>query len=203
MEQDIACYKAKNANSIDITYHDRSLYLFPWSPLFPLAVHRLGYCINNRWGDGSKKSLSRLFLKALYHIGRFLSVVIQKTQIEEDARIADGVYLSPKGGIILGANTIGKGCTIHHNVTIGFGFGRGRKMERPDIGENVWIGSGAIIYGKIKIGDRAVIGPKTVVTKNIPPDSVVYGNPAAIIKKKIDNAKFHQTSSPHIFAEII
>jgi maltose O-acetyltransferase len=50
------------------------------------------------------------------------------------------------------------------------------------IGNNVWVGGGAIINPGVKIGDNAVIGAGSVVTKDIPPDAVAAGNPARIIK---------------------
>ncbi|RPD97935.1 sugar O-acetyltransferase [Aureibaculum marinum] len=54
------------------------------------------------------------------------------------------------------------------------------------IGNDVWIGGGAIICPGVNIGDRAVIGAGAVVTKNVPNDVLVGGNPAKIVKK-IDN----------------
>jgi serine acetyltransferase len=203
MQKDIVRYRTMNAMDTDAKCCNKFFYMFPGSPLFPLAVHRYGCSINKRWGTDPTKKSVRLIFKAFYHIGRFLSVVIRKTQIEEEVKIDDGVYISPKGGIIIGANSIGKGCTIHHNVTIGFGFGRGRGLQRPDIGENVWIGPDTIIYGNIKVGDGAVIGPNTVVNKNVLPRCVISGNPAKIIKKDINNKKLHQTNFPDIFKDII
>lgn len=46
------------------------------------------------------------------------------------------------------------------------------------------IGAGACILGNITIGDNTVIGANAVVTHNIPPNVVVAGNPARIIKEK-------------------
>ncbi|WP_070964093.1 sugar O-acetyltransferase [Vibrio sonorensis] len=51
-----------------------------------------------------------------------------------------------------------------------------------NIGDNVWIGAGAIVLGGVSIGDRSVIGAGAVVTKDIPADSVAVGNPAKVIK---------------------
>ena len=51
------------------------------------------------------------------------------------------------------------------------------------IGENVWIGDKATILPGVSIGDGAVIGANAVVTKDVPPYSVVVGNPAKIINK--------------------
>jgi len=59
------------------------------------------------------------------------------------------------------------------------------------IGNDVWIGSGSIIKGGTKIGDGVIIGSGSVVSGEIPPYSVVAGNPARVFfdRKKID---FHQ-----------
>ena len=51
------------------------------------------------------------------------------------------------------------------------------------IGDNVWIGDKATILPNVKIGQGAVIGANSVVTKDVPPFSVVGGNPAKIIKR--------------------
>jgi maltose O-acetyltransferase len=50
------------------------------------------------------------------------------------------------------------------------------------IGDNCWIGGGAIILPGISIGNNCVIGAGSVVTKNIPNDSMAVGNPAKVIK---------------------
>lgn len=52
------------------------------------------------------------------------------------------------------------------------------------IGKNVWIGDGARILGGVTIGDGAVIGANSVVTKDVPAYTVVAGNPAVIIKSE-------------------
>ena len=50
------------------------------------------------------------------------------------------------------------------------------------IGNNVWIGAGAIILPGITIGDNSIVGAGAVVTKDVPSNVVVVGNPAKIIK---------------------
>lgn len=54
-----------------------------------------------------------------------------------------------------------------------------------NIGNDVWIGGGAIILPGITIGNNCVIGAGSVVTKNIPDNSMALGNPARVIKKLI------------------
>ena len=51
------------------------------------------------------------------------------------------------------------------------------------IGNNVWIGGGAILLPGVTIGDNVVIGAGSVVTKDIPSDSVACGNPCRVIRE--------------------
>lgn len=55
----------------------------------------------------------------------------------------------------------------------------GLEVAKPvTIGEDVWIGGGAIILAGATIGDRAIVGAGSVVTRDVPADAVVVGNPA-------------------------
>ena len=51
------------------------------------------------------------------------------------------------------------------------------------IEEDVWIGAGVIVIPGVKIGARSIIGAGSVVTKDVPSDTVVAGNPAKILRK--------------------
>lgn len=55
------------------------------------------------------------------------------------------------------------------------------------IGNDVWIGKESVIMPGVKIGDGAIIGAYSVVTKDVEPYSVVGGNPAKLIKKRFDD----------------
>ncbi|MCA8021557.1 sugar O-acetyltransferase [Burkholderia metallica] len=50
------------------------------------------------------------------------------------------------------------------------------------IGRNVWIGAGATIIGGVMVGENAVVGAGSVVTRDVPPNTLVGGNPARIIR---------------------
>lgn len=57
----------------------------------------------------------------------------------------------------------------------------GLERARPvTIGEDVWIGGGAIILGGVTIADRAIVGAGSVVTKDVPADAFAAGNPASV-----------------------
>lgn len=62
--------------------------------------------------------------------------------------------------------------------------GEGWEAAEPiAIGNNVWLGGGAIVLPGVTIGDDSVVGAGAVVTKDVPPRSVVVGNPARIIRE--------------------
>jgi len=60
------------------------------------------------------------------------------------------------------------------------------KPPEVHIGNDVWIGRSAIVLGGITIGDGAVIGAGSVVTKNVPAYAIVAGNPARIIRYRFE-----------------
>lgn len=80
----------------------------------------------------------------------------------------------------VGSKRIGSNCQIWHNVTIG--INKSFVGDRPTIGDNVSIYTGAIIYGGITIGDNATIAAGSIVYKDVPANAIVAGNPARLIK---------------------
>lgn len=55
------------------------------------------------------------------------------------------------------------------------------------IGENVWIGSGAIILPGVRIGDNSIIGAGSVVTRDIPSNVIAVGNPCKVLREICEN----------------
>jgi len=86
----------------------------------------------------------------------------------------------------LGPITINSGVTIGHNCTLypGVIIGENKFHDNvPTIGNNVFFAAGAKVFGKVKIGNNVVVGPNSVVIKDIPDNCVVSGVPAKIIKQ--------------------
>lgn len=98
--------------------------------------------------------------------------------------VGEGFYIGHFGGIVVnGLTKIGRNVNISTGVVIGQS-NRGDKMGVPVIGNEVYIGPGAKIFGKITVGNNVAIGANAVVTSDIPDNSVVAGMPAHIISNK-------------------
>lgn len=96
--------------------------------------------------------------------------------------INSGCRFQDQGGI-----TIGDGSLIGHNVvlaTLNHNLNpakRANLLPAPiKIGKGVWIGSNSTVLPGVSIGDNAVIGAGSVVTRDIPPNAIAAGNPAKI-----------------------
>jgi serine O-acetyltransferase len=92
-------------------------------------------------------------------------------------RIGRRVRIWHRGGIWLGARAIGDDVHIRHNTTFGV-LNRSDLEAKPMIGNRVDIGVGAGIFGAVTVGDDAMIGPNSVVVRDVPPGSTVMGVPA-------------------------
>lgn len=104
-------------------------------------------------------------------------------QIPIRTQIGEGFYIGHFGTVVINGNAkIGKNCNIAHSTTIGQA-NRGKRKGYPTIGDYVWIGTGAVIVGKINIGDNVLIAPNSFVNIDVPENSLVVGNPAKIIAK--------------------
>jgi serine O-acetyltransferase len=98
--------------------------------------------------------------------------------------IGAGLYISHFGGIVVNGDAVlGRNCNLGNGVTIGMSV-RGSRMGCPTIGDDVFIGPGARIIGKLTVGHRAAIGANSVVLSDVPDDSVMAGLPAKIVSTR-------------------
>lgn len=113
------------------------------------------------------------------------------TDCGKNIKIGKNVFINAccrfqdQGGI-----EIGDGSLIGHNTTIAtlnHDFNPDKRANlHPSpvkIGKNVWIGSDSTILPGVEIGNGAVIGAGSVVTKNVPANSIAVGSPARVIKQ--------------------
>lgn len=104
--------------------------------------------------------------------------------LSRDAEVGPGLYIGHFSGIVVTPGAvIGRNCNLSQNVTIGVPAVKDKNLY-PVIGNNVYIGAGAVILGAIKIGDNSAIGANSVVTKDVPANARVVGAPARIINMK-------------------
>lgn len=101
--------------------------------------------------------------------------------------IGPGFKISHGWGIVITQHArIGRNVTLFHGVTIGQADRIARDGSRttsyPVLEDNVWVGPGAAILGGVVIGNGSRILAGAVVTVDVPPRSMVAGNPAAVIR---------------------
>lgn len=98
------------------------------------------------------------------------------------------VTLYCAGGVSIGDNCLfGSDILItdenHGTLPIGQYRENPLQVKAVAIGKNVWIGDKVVILPGVKIGDNAVIAAGSIVTKSVPEDTIVGGNPARVIKR--------------------
>ena len=110
-------------------------------------------------------------------------VRFHEVKIGKNVIVMNGCLMMAAGGITIGDET-----QIAANVQL---ISNNHDLEDRNvitckpiiIGKNVWIGAGSTILPGVSIGDNSVVGAASVVTKDVPPDTIVAGNPAKIIRE--------------------
>ncbi|MCX5786493.1 MAG: serine O-acetyltransferase [Elusimicrobia bacterium] len=99
-------------------------------------------------------------------------------EIHPGAAIGRRFFIDHGMGVVIGETAeIGDDVLMYQGVVLG-GTSLEKKKRHPTIGNGVVIGSGAIILGAINIGDHSRIGAGSVVLKEVPPQTTVFGVPA-------------------------
>ena len=107
--------------------------------------------------------------------------VIVGIYLPRGASIGPGLLIYHFGGIWVHPNAvIGRDCTLRNNVCIGNSF---ESEDAPIIGDNVEFGVGAVVIGKIHVGNNARIGANAVVLTDVPENCTAFGVPAYILPK--------------------
>lgn len=142
----------------------------------------------NIWRNGKKKAQICLGNNCYVSRGTILKSFFRHIIIHQNTFLGEYVVIYGHGGVEIGENTLIAMHTVivssNHTIPL-----RSEKIrDKPDIllptkiGSDVWIGANCTILGGVRIGDGAVIGAGSVVTKDIPPYAIAFGNPAKVIK---------------------
>jgi serine O-acetyltransferase len=111
-------------------------------------------------------------------------------QIPSNIPIGKGFFIGHFGTIVVSIYaSFGNNCNIAHNCTVG-ASGANNQKKAPQIKDRVWIGAGAVLVGDIVVGPNVVIAPNAFVNFDVPPHSLVIGNPGKIISKQNPTKKY-------------
>ena len=147
-----------------------------------MKLDKKGKLIINIFNYG-KKHIARdnlwhkLNYKLYTFLNAFICIGIFNTEMKASKSISSHIYFFHPYGIVINSDSVIKDhVVIRQQVTIG---NKGEtNRECPIIKENVEIGAGAKIIGKVRIGKNSKIGANAVVTKSFPPNSILVGVPA-------------------------
>ncbi|WP_158943844.1 serine O-acetyltransferase [Granulicella sp. S190] len=167
--EDIARYRSMG-------HSGKQLWFSP--AVWAVAIYRFGHWLYVE----NPPYLLRIPYKIIHLFAYMFSEVVMEMCLDPQATIGGGLYIAHIGGVHINPQAIiGSNCDIAHRVTIGASaMGRG---GAPVLGDRVYIGTGATLVGKIKVGSGAKIAANTLVMSNIPEGATVMGVPGRIIMR--------------------
>jgi len=143
-----------------------------------LVVYRFG-----RWRYGVRPALLRKLLSLIYKILFKLIQIVTGIALPCEVPIGRNFVIDHFGGIVIsGFAKFGDNCRIRNGVVVG--LQRVEEPGAPVFGDNVDIGTGAKVLGRISIGNNVLIGANAVVITDVPDDSIAVGVPAVIKPRK-------------------
>ena len=164
------------------------LLLYPG--LHAIWIHRIAHWL---W-----QHRLRLIARFLSHCARFWTTI----EIHPGATVGRRFFIDHGAGVVVGETAeIGNDVLMYQGVVLG-GTTLEKKKRHPTIGNNVVIGSAAILLGPITIGDRSRVGANSVVVNSVPSECVVVGVPGRIVKgRRKENMDLEHGDMPDPFNE--
>ena len=102
-------------------------------------------------------------------------------ELPVNAKVGGGLHLRHTNGVVVHPEAeVGMDCNLSQGVTIGIG-GRGERRGVPRVGDRVYFGPGAKVFGPIVVGDDVAIGANSVVNRDVPPRAVAVGVPFRVV----------------------
>jgi serine O-acetyltransferase len=139
-----------------------------------MVVYRFG-----RWRYGVRPVLLRKVFSIVYRVLYKAVQILTGIELPCEAQVGRNFVIDHFGGIVVsGFAQFGDDCRIRNGVVVG--LARTDDPCAPVIGDNVDIGAGAKVLGRIRIGNNVLIGANAVVTRDVPDDSIAVGVPAVV-----------------------
>lgn len=192
--EDLARYRAKG-------YSGKDLWLEP--AIWSIASYRLGNWLH----VGKPNPILRSPLKLISFLLTKFCLIFMEMDIDPQATIGGGLYIGHIGGVHINPGAVlGRNCNLTHRITIG-ASAMGRSGI-PIVGDDVYIGTGAVLVGKIKVGSGAKIAANTLVMTNVPEGATVMGVPGRVVmrpqpKKPTTTEAPVQTATPRREVETV
>lgn len=137
-----------------------------------LVVYRFG-----RWRYGVRPVPLRKLCSLVYRVLYKLVQIVTGIELPCEVELGRNFVIDHFGGIVVsGYARFGDNCRIRNGVVVG--LARTDDPCAPVIGDNVDIGAGAKVLGRIRVGNNVLIGANAVVVTNIPDDCIAVGIPA-------------------------
>ena len=141
------------------------------------GLHALWY---HRWANFLWRHRFRFLARFFSHISRFLTGI----EIHPGAKIGRRFFIDHGAGVVIGETAeVGEDVLIYQGVVLG-GTSLKKGKRHPTLGNNVVIGTGAVVLGAISVGDGARIGSGSVVVKSVPPGATVVGIPGRVVEDR-------------------
>ncbi len=148
-----------------------------------------------------------LWMRDLFWLARFISHTsrfLTGIEIHPAARIGRRLFIDHGMGVVIGQTAeIGDNVTLLQGVTLG-GTSTKKEKRHPTVEDNVVIGAGAAVIGRIRIGRDSKIGSGSVVIRDVPPHSTVVGVPGRVIfREGVEAVDLNHTDLPDPQAKTI
>lgn len=147
-----------------------------------VAVYRFGV-----WARSRKSTLTRIVFSAIHLVLMRFVRNVYGIEVSFNAQIGRRFRIGHQGGIVVHEFAIiGDDCTIRQGVTLGIGGVERREVGpefAPVLGDRVDIGVGAVIVGKVRIGNDVKIGPNAVVVTDVPDNTTVMAPPSRFLSR--------------------
>lgn len=137
-----------------------------------MVVYRFG-----RWRYGVRSVPLRKAASLLYRMAFKFVQILTGIELPCEVELGRNFIIDHSGGIVIsGYAKFGDDCRIRTGVVVG--LARVAEPGAPVIGNNVDIGVGAKVLGRIRVGNDVVIGANAVVTRDVPDGCIAVGVPA-------------------------